>query len=474
MATGRVAPVIHALRTAASLKAGPELSDADLLNAFLVRRDDLAFAMLLRRHGPLVLGVCRRLLRNEEDAAEAFQAVFLVLAQKARSIRSHDALAAWLYGVAYRTSLKARARLHRQQTRETVMANVPDRHAEMHIATDDMVAILDEELNALPDKYRIPVVLCELQGQPRSVAARALKIPEGTLSSRLATARRMLRERFVHRGITLSVGALALALSASASTARVPTRLLAFTAKVAAILVDGGGTAAVVSAKVLALNEGVLKAMFVSKLKIGMGLLFALSIMGGSFILHVTGTSAPHVFANVPAPAQLAKLKRDGPQQGPDNKGVEREKTDQDRKRDRNEQAALQGTWIRSSVTIDGQVKNEGIADRYEMIFKVNKVTTRWESKPDPNIPGDKGKKGEVACTFALDTSKTPKELTLTGVNGNAPKLLGIYKLEKDTLTFATFGMSEVKRPKGFSPTDAGDKDMVLVLELFKKETPDR
>jgi RNA polymerase sigma factor (sigma-70 family) len=277
MAIGPMARVVHELHRAASIQTGPEPSDADLLNAFLGRRDEIAFEMLLRRHGPLVLGVCRRLLGNEEDAADAFQAVFLILAQRARSIRSHVALGAWLYGVAYRASLKARAKLNRRQAREKSFLKVPEREVEMPIPTDDMLAILDEELNLLPEKYRVPVVLCELQGQPRSVAAKALKIPEGTLSSRLATARRMLRDRLLRRGIAPSVGALAIGLASGAAKAGLPAHLLAPTIRIASIVAGGGVTAGVVSARVLAIKERVLKAMFVSKLK--MGILFVAAVV---------------------------------------------------------------------------------------------------------------------------------------------------------------------------------------------------
>jgi RNA polymerase sigma factor (sigma-70 family) len=264
-----MARVVHELQRAA-IQSGPEPSDADLLNAFLERRDEIAFEMLLRRHGPLVLGVCRRLAGNEEDAADAFQAVFLVLVQRARSIRSRVALGSWLYGVAYRASLKARAKLKRRQTWEIALPNIPEREVEMPIPTDDMLAILDEELNMLPEKYRAPVVLCELQGQPRSVAAKALKIPEGTLSSRLATARRMLRARLLRRGIAPAVGALATGLASPTAKGAIPAHLLASTIKIAAITAGGWVTAGAVSARVLAIKDGIVKAMLMSKLRISM------------------------------------------------------------------------------------------------------------------------------------------------------------------------------------------------------------
>jgi RNA polymerase sigma factor (sigma-70 family) len=153
-----MARIIRQLRRAALLQDGSGLSDAELLDAFLCRGDDAALEALIRRHGPLVMGVCRRLLGNVHDAADAFQAVFLVFVQKARSIRSPAALVAWLYGVAYRISLKARGRRQKRQTREASVASVPEQGAEIEVPADDLLALLDEEVNSLPEKYRVPVI----------------------------------------------------------------------------------------------------------------------------------------------------------------------------------------------------------------------------------------------------------------------------------------------------------------------------
>src|SRR2546422_412962 len=154
MSVAATSRTFRALRRAAFRADGGGRSDAELLDAFLRDRDELAIEALIRRHGPLELGVCRRLLGNPHDAADAFQVVFLVLVQKSGSIRSRRALGPWLYAVAYRTSLKARARRQRRQRRETSMASVPERGIEMAMPADDVLALLDEELNALPTTYR--------------------------------------------------------------------------------------------------------------------------------------------------------------------------------------------------------------------------------------------------------------------------------------------------------------------------------
>jgi RNA polymerase sigma factor (sigma-70 family) len=246
--------VIRHLKAAALLHEGPVLTDGQLLESFLSRRDGAAFEALLRRHGPLVLGVCRRVLRNAHDAEDAFQATFLVLVRKAGSLRSRELLANWLYGVAYRTAMKARAMnaKRRMKERQARLTLPPE-----GVSHEDLLERLDHELSRLPEKYRVPVVLCELEGKGRREAARLLGVPEGTLSWRLAQAKKMLARRLSRHG-TATVAAL---LAGGAASACPSPALRASTAKAAT-------TAGAVPAKVLALTEGVLKAMLLTKLKV--------------------------------------------------------------------------------------------------------------------------------------------------------------------------------------------------------------
>ncbi|MBN9522274.1 sigma-70 family RNA polymerase sigma factor [bacterium] len=176
-------------------------ADADLLGRFVAARDEAAFAELVRRHGPAVLAVCRRVPTRTHDAEDAFQAAFLVLARKAHRVRAGEPLAAWLYGVAVRAARKAAVRTFRRHERETLMADlpdVPDRPAEP--VDPDASRVVMEEVNRLSAKYRAAVVLCELEGRSRAAAARELGIAEGTLSSRLAEARKHLARRLSARG----------------------------------------------------------------------------------------------------------------------------------------------------------------------------------------------------------------------------------------------------------------------------------
>ena len=185
----------------------PQGTDAQLLEAFIERRSEQAFAALLARHGPMVLGVCRRILRNHHDAEDAFQATFLVLARKAASIVPRPMLANWLYGVACRTALKAGAMLGRRRTRERQVIAMPEPAAHPELF-NQLEPILDQELSRLADKYRAAVVLCDLEGKSRKEAARALGIVEGTLSSRLTKARRLLAKRLARQGIIVPVASL--------------------------------------------------------------------------------------------------------------------------------------------------------------------------------------------------------------------------------------------------------------------------
>ncbi|HEX4610031.1 MAG TPA: sigma-70 family RNA polymerase sigma factor, partial [Urbifossiella sp.] len=178
----------------ARLAGSPPPADADLLGRYAGTRDEAAFAELVRRHGPAVLAVCRRVTRDPHEADDAFQAVFLVLARRAGAVRRGEPLAAWLYGVAVRVARKAAARAARR--REKPAATMPDVPARPTDPFDpDEALVVLEEIARLSPKYRAAVILCELEGRPRAAAARELGIAPGTLSSRLAAARKELADR---------------------------------------------------------------------------------------------------------------------------------------------------------------------------------------------------------------------------------------------------------------------------------------
>ncbi len=221
------------------------LSDGHLIEQFLSGPPDLAeaaFAALVDRHGAMVMGVCRRLLSDPNDADDAFQATFLVLVRRARSIARRELLANWLYGVAFRTARVTRTRAALRLAKERHVIDVlRTRPTQEEERCGDLLVLLDEELSRLPEKFQIPVVLCELEGRSRKEVALRLGIAEGTLSSRLARARELLRKRFERRGLALGAGALAAALPREVSAAAVRPALATATVQAALRYATGGG-----------------------------------------------------------------------------------------------------------------------------------------------------------------------------------------------------------------------------------------
>jgi len=213
-------------------KADGDPSDAELLRSFSTGRHEAAFETLVRRHGPMVQGVCRRILGDVHDAEDAFQAVFLVLVRKSASIRRPELLANWLYGVACRIARKARIGAIRKENRERRAAQMPTQEQLLDHEWTELKAVLDEELSHLPEKYRAPLVLCYLCGQTNAAAAEQLGWPSGSMSERLSRARELLRKRLNRRGLTLSAGLLALLLSQMQASAGVSTLLIQSTVKV--------------------------------------------------------------------------------------------------------------------------------------------------------------------------------------------------------------------------------------------------
>jgi RNA polymerase sigma factor (sigma-70 family) len=252
-------------------------SDTQLLETFARRREESAFEAIVERHGPVVLGVCRRVLHDEHDAEDAFQATFLVLARNAASIRNQEALGAWLYGVAYRVAHKLKQQAGQRRAREHQMAaELGDLGGERlvgdlvgSVVWRELRPVIDEELSRLPEKYRAPLVLCYLEGKTHEEAARALGWSKGSMSRRMDKARELLRSRLCQRGITLSAGILFAAFSHNAASAAVPASLVQTTVRAAASIAAGRTLAAgLISAQAAAVTQGVLHTMFMTKVKL--------------------------------------------------------------------------------------------------------------------------------------------------------------------------------------------------------------
>ncbi len=261
------------------------LSDRQLLDRFVAHRDaaaEAAFAALVTRHGPMVLHVCRQLLGDHQHAEDAFQAVFLVLARRARSVRDPDRLSHWLYGVALRTARKARSRLARRRKQEKNDAgNGPDPTsglpADQSAMAREQAEILHDEIDRLPNAFRLPVVLCYFEGLTLDEAARRLSWPQGTLRSRLARARDKLRRGLVRRGVVLPAAAIATILEARPASASVSSSLCDITTRAAMNFADGQAATTAASA----LAQEVLRSMLVNKLKLAVLVLFVVGALAG-------------------------------------------------------------------------------------------------------------------------------------------------------------------------------------------------
>jgi RNA polymerase sigma factor (sigma-70 family) len=304
MHADRLRGPLERLRRALAPADGAGLSDGHLLGRFVADRDEAAFAALVRRHGPMVLGVCRRLVRHAQDAEDCFQAAFLVLAQRAGSVRKRESLASWLYGVAYRVALDAAAAIARRRSRERQVGQMPQPGV-APAEPQDWRPLLDQELTGLPEKYRAAVVLCDLEGQPRKEAARLLGVPEGTLSSRLAQGRALLAGRLSRRGVALSGGALAAALAGGGATAAVPARLVLSTAKVAALVAAGNAAAAGTPAALL--MREFQRGMLMAKLKVCAALAAVAGLLCVGGLVYQAAGQPP---APRPGKAPEARLER--------------------------------------------------------------------------------------------------------------------------------------------------------------------
>ncbi len=268
------------------------LTDGQLLDRFIARREETVFRAILMRHGAMVWGVCRRILGNHHDAEDAFQATCLVLARKAASVFPREKLGPWLHGVATRTAIKARQNRSKRESSELVEeceSAVTDENA-----FADLRAALDRALNRLPEKYRVPIVLCELEGKSHREAAETLGWPIGTVSGRLSRGKSLLADRLTRSGVTLSVGSLAAVLSSDAR-ASMPSRLIEATVHAGCFVLSAADEAGVVTGTVLGLTEEVTRAMMVTKLKmlvatVGTGLVL---VVGGVGVVRSVRSQEP-------------------------------------------------------------------------------------------------------------------------------------------------------------------------------------
>jgi RNA polymerase sigma factor (sigma-70 family) len=421
MRWGPLLRVLRHLGTREGSEEGP--SDGDLLERYLVRQEETAFAALVARHGPMVLGVCRRVLRHEQDAEDAFQATFLVLVRKGRSVLPRERVGNWLYGVACRTAAHARAAAAARRVREQAGAR-PERQGQE--AGPDLGAVLDQELSRLPEKYRAPVVLCYLQGKTRREAARELGWPEGTVAGRLARARVLLAGRLARRGLTVTPAGLAAVLSPQASAVG-PS--LALRTQQAA-----GGA---VPSSVHSLAEATLRSLLVTRFPV----VLVLSVV------LLFGGSAAALFAVLrprPVPAETA---------APTPPRVRPEKLSAAEARQR-DLGKLEGTWAAAEIETDGKKAPPDFVRRIQWRFVKGFLT----------VKGSLGDNREIPCTFDIDPLQTPRAIHYADL-GSRQQVLGIYEVEGDRLRVCII-YRDRPRPTAF----ATEPDSGLTRIVFQRK----
>jgi RNA polymerase sigma factor (sigma-70 family) len=478
-----ITKVLEHLRKTMLLREEDHLSDGQLLDRFLKKRDDAddaAFAALVRRHGPMVWGVCLRIVGHTDDAEDAFQATFLILVRKAAAIKPRDAVGNWLYGVASHASLKARTASARVRAKEKQVTSMPEPAKDQRDDREELQRLLDQALGVLPDKYRLPVVLCDLEGRTRKEVAAQLKIPEGTLSSRLATAHQMLAKRLARRGLVVSGGSLAALFAQNAASASVPPAVVSSTIKTAILVAASKwAVAGVASTKVAALTEGVMKAMLLTKLKVATATVLIISL------LAVAGTLiSGHISAAQQGQAEnVADGGRKGDSNGLGAGAVEKER-DFKKQPEELDNELMTKAAQEVSTTPGAPEKKLTVASSDQKAFQ-----GRWRllqgrgriAEDEPNWHFEEGKKiwfgyfvavaspkdfkrGRTA-TYKLDPSQHPKTIDVTLEDGK--EVRGIYLLADDALIIC-LSKAGAARPSAFTAgTEAGEE-----LLLFQREEP--
>jgi RNA polymerase sigma factor (sigma-70 family) len=294
---------VHQIRQLIGGDPAQALSDRQLLERFLSDRDETAVEVLVRRYGPLVLGVCRRVLQNADAAEDAFQAAFLVLVRKAPSLVCCERLGGFLYRVAYRLALRTRLNEARRRQREFQAARDRAQRESRHAAESELIVVLEEELQKLPEKHRVPLVLRYLEGKTNDEAAHIVGCPRGTMAARLEQARDRLRECLARRGYCVGAGGIAAVLSGSTAQAVVPLPLVRNTVR-AAIWFASEQTAhtGVVSAAAVALAREACRTMLLNKVKLAAAVLLLIVLLGTGTTILLRAAPSPGPAA--PGPGQ--------------------------------------------------------------------------------------------------------------------------------------------------------------------------
>jgi RNA polymerase sigma factor (sigma-70 family) len=449
MASTKMSEVVQHLRRTVLLRDGAGLTDAQLLDNYLRHREEAALAALVWRHGPMVWGVCRRILRGHHDAEDAFQATFLVLVRKAGSIASRDLLANWLYGVAHQTALKARSTAAKRRERERQATVMPEVAAPAPYLWAELEPLLDYELSCMPEKYRAVIVLCELEGRTRKETARQLQVPEGTVAGRLARARALLASRLARRGVMLSSGSIFGTLAHNAATGAVPATVSSAAIRAASSFATGQTAAmGAISVKAAALTERVMRTMLITKLKMAAALLLAASTIAVSCGVWAGQQQSAH-------PHDAATKQQIAP---------------------KDDLARLQGTWRLISAEMDGLSIGEGRQEIKDtrLVFEKSTVELSGKTFHSPGIPLEPEDTKSVGI-FTLDAKKNPRTMVFTLETNpwnNKKNFVHqyIYSLDGDNLKLCSILPNEASQlPVTEFSAKSGSK---RGLWIFKRDRP--
>jgi RNA polymerase sigma factor (sigma-70 family) len=427
MASASGGPLLTFIRNLAA--GGPDgQTDAESLQRFRANRDEAAFTALMQRHGPMVWGLCRTLLGNAQDAEDVFQATFLVLVRQPASVGKPASVASFLHGVAYRLAMKARAEAARRRVHERQAGVMPKDDPPDDVLWRDLRPILHQEVERLPQKYRLCVVLCYLQGKTNEEAAQLLGIPRGTVLSRLSRARERLRQRLTRRGVSIAGGAMAAMLAQTAAPAAVPAVLVESTLR-AALHFTAGSAAGVALSGAAARAEGLLRAAATARLRRTAVLLVGLAVAGAGvgtlgYRVRTTASGEAAPVAALPTMSQALR-------------------PDKDR---------LQGTWRVTAGRQHGRPLD--LLNGRQLVFTGDHFALDAGEAEIPGVVPSRGLEGQ----FVLELAGLRIDFLARRWN-----LRGIYALDSKTLTLCVAAGDDRVRPTNWD-TAPGDERLLLVL----------
>jgi RNA polymerase sigma factor (sigma-70 family) len=429
-------------------------TDRQLVEHFLAERNEAVFEVLVRRHGPMVYRVCWRVLQQAEDAEDAFQATFLVLARNLAAVRDRDSLASWLHGVARRVALKARS-LGATRRRHEARAPVPSAVPADDLTWKELRAALDAELARLPEKWRLPLVLCYLEGRTQDEAAAELGYSGNTLRRRLEDARAALGRRLSRRGFG-SAALAAVLVSDCVSRGIASPAVTSATIDAVTRLATGRATLSAVPPDVAILTEGVMNAMPLNKFKAAVAVLLAVGVLG------TLGSAFHNLQARVEQPPTGARA--EPPKDAkPAPAGPAKPETDTEK---------LQGTWEVIETRVDGETRSVPESVDGRLVIKGDDFRLVFLTKQSELQRFNSGGGTLLFATFKLNTTKSPRNIDL--VISNDPEshevCLGIYKLDGNDLMICLPYLKPCERRPTEFKAEKGSDQQLYKLRRAKPE----